>query len=180
MCVFDAMRKTVSSNSTNAAQTNPVCCVFVERRRRRQNGIACDYRTNLSSLSDVFTSEEKVLYWCYLLYFFRGIMSTTSIKLSDELKQRATVIAQNLGITPHAFMVDAIRKASEAAEKQAEFVAQAKAAHKKMVKTGLGFEHDEVHRYLRERIANANANSNATSSTKKAKSTPPKAKSWRG
>lgn len=106
-------------------------------------------------------------------------MSTTSIKLSDELKQRATAIAQNLGITPHAFMVDAIRKASEAAEKQAEFVAQAKAAHKKMVKTGLGFEHDEVHSYLRERIANANANSNATSSTKKAKITPPKAKSWR-
>lgn len=103
-------------------------------------------------------------------------MSTTSIKLSDELKQRATAIAQNLGITPHAFMVDAIRKASEAAEKQAEFVAQAKAAHKKMVKTGLGFEHDEVHSYLRERIANANS----TSSTKKAKITPPKAKSWRG
>lgn len=82
-------------------------------------------------------------------------MTTTSLKLSDDLKQRAAAIAQELGMTPHAFMVDAIRKASDAAEKHAEFVAQAKAARKKMLKTGLGFEAEAVHNYLRERIAAA-------------------------
>ncbi len=103
-------------------------------------------------------------------------MTTTSLKLSDDLKQRAAAVAQDLGMTPHAFMVDAIRKASDAAEKHAEFVAQAKAARKKTLKTGLGFEAEEVHSYLRERIAAA-----ATPTTKKTSEiVAPKAKPWRG
>ncbi|MBX9870156.1 MAG: hypothetical protein K2X63_10180 [Burkholderiaceae bacterium] len=102
-------------------------------------------------------------------------MTTTSLKLPDDLKQRAAAIAQELGMTPHAFMVDAIRKASDAAEKHAEFVAQAKAARKKMVKTGLGFEAEAVHNYLRERIAAASA----PATKKKTKTVAPEAKSWR-
>lgn len=78
-------------------------------------------------------------------------------------------------MTPHAFMVDAIRKASDAAEKHAEFVAQAKAARKKMIKTGLGFEAEAVHNYLRERITAANA----SATKKKTKIVAPEAKSWR-
>lgn len=103
-------------------------------------------------------------------------MTTTSLKLSDDLKQRAAAVAQDLGMTPHAFMVDAIRKASDAAEKHAAFVAQAKAARKKTLKTGLGFEAEEVHSYLRERVAAA-----ATPATKKTSElAAPKAKPWRG
>ena len=79
-------------------------------------------------------------------------------------------------MTPHAFMVDAIRKASDAAEKHAEFVAQAKAARKKMVKTGLGLEAKEVHDYLRERIAAATT----PVSSNNAEVVAPKAKPWRG
>lgn len=102
-------------------------------------------------------------------------MTTTSLKLSDDLKQRAAAVAQELGMTPHAFMVDAIRRASDAAEKHADFVAQAKAARKKMLKSGLGFEADDVHHYLRERIA-----ATATPNTKKpGKHVAPKAKPWR-
>ncbi|MBI3711372.1 MAG: hypothetical protein HY253_00175 [Burkholderiales bacterium] len=104
-------------------------------------------------------------------------MTTTSLKLSNDLKQRAVAVAQELGMTPHAFMVDAIRKASEAAEKHAAFVAQAKAARETMLKTGLGFDADEVHVYLRERIAGATA---ATPDIKKSgKNVAPKAKPWR-
>lgn len=102
-------------------------------------------------------------------------MTTTSLKLPDDLKQKAAAVAQDLGMTPHAFMVDAIRKASDAAEKHAAFVAQAKAARKKMLKTGLGFEAEAVHSYLRERVAAA------TPTTKKtAEIVAPKAKPWRG
>lgn len=103
-------------------------------------------------------------------------MTTTSLKLSDDLKQRAAAVAQDLGMTPHAFMVDAIRKASEAAEKHAAFVAQAKAARDTMLKTGLGLDAEEVHAYLRERVAAA-----ATPDIRKSgKNVTPKAKPWRG
>jgi predicted transcriptional regulator len=105
-------------------------------------------------------------------------MTTTSLKLSDELKQRAAAVALNLGMTPHAFMVDAIRKTLEAAEKHAEFVEQAKAARKKMLKTGLGFEAGEVHGYLRERIKAAALPVSSASSTN-AEVVAPKAKPWR-
>lgn len=103
-------------------------------------------------------------------------MTTTSLKLSDDLKQRAAAVAQDLGMTPHAFMVDAIRKAADAAEKHAAFMAQAKAARKKILKTGLGFEAEEVHSYLRERVVAA-----TTPATQKtAEIVAPKAKPWRG
>ena len=42
-------------------------------------------------------------------------MSTTSLKLPDELKKRAAMVAAaELGISPHAFMVGAIRNAADA------------------------------------------------------------------
>ncbi len=102
-------------------------------------------------------------------------MTTTSLKLSEDLKQRVAAIAHDLGMTPHAFMVDAIRKASDAAEKHAEFVAQAKAARKKMLKTGSGFEAEAVQSYLRERIVAASSGDAAIV----AKLVKPKAKPWR-
>lgn len=105
-------------------------------------------------------------------------MSTTSLKLPEDLKLRAAAVAAELGVTPHAFMVEAIRKAAVAAEKHAEFVAQAKAARKKMLKSGEGFEANEVHDYLRQRVL---ARQPTHKNDKKAPSTnsAPKAKTWR-
>lgn len=102
-------------------------------------------------------------------------MSTTSLKLPDDLKLRAAAVAAELGVTPHAFMVEAIRKAAVAAEKHAEFVAQSKAARKKMLKSGEGFDANEVHDYLRQRVRAAQTGHKKTSSA----NTAPKAKSWR-
>lgn len=96
-------------------------------------------------------------------------MATTSLKLSDDLKQRAVAVALDLGMTPHAFMVEAIRKASDAAEKHADFVMQAKAARKKMLKTGLGLEPEAVHSYLRERVADKSQAASNQESTKTSK-----------
>ena len=93
-------------------------------------------------------------------------MSTTSLKLSQELKKRAAAIAQARGVSPHAFMVDAIEQAAIAAEKRAEFVAGALAARDAMLKTGKGYAADEVHAYLRNR-------GDGTTSKR------PKPKSWR-
>jgi predicted transcriptional regulator len=79
-------------------------------------------------------------------------MSTTSLKLPDDLKQRAASAAQELGISTHAFMVDPIRQAADAFEQRSEFVAQALAARAEMLENGLGHDADEVRAYLRQRI----------------------------
>ena len=94
-------------------------------------------------------------------------MSTTSLKLSDELKQRAAAAAEERGISPHAFMVDAITQAATAAERRADFVNQARAAREQMVKTGKGYDTDEVAAYFKGRIDGTNP-------------AKPKARSWRG
>ena len=80
-------------------------------------------------------------------------MSTTSLKLPDELKQRAVAAAQKLGVSPHAFMVQAIEQAAMSAERRASFVAEAQAARAQMLGTGKGYDADEVHAYLKAHIA---------------------------
>lgn len=79
-------------------------------------------------------------------------MTTTSLKLPDELKQRAVTAAQELGISPHAFMVDAIRQAADAVEQRSRFVAQAREARTEMLQDGLGHDASEVRAYLRQRL----------------------------
>ena len=94
-------------------------------------------------------------------------MSTTSLKLTDELKQRAAAAARSQGVTPHAFMVAAIESATTAAEQRASFVAEALAARSAMLDSGQGYDADEVHAYLQKRVSGR-------------KSARPKAKPWRG
>jgi predicted transcriptional regulator len=93
-------------------------------------------------------------------------MATTSLKLSDELKQRAAAAAEKQGVSPHAFMVHAIEQAATAAERRASFVSEAQAAREHMLKTGKGYDASEVHAYLKARISGK-------------KTAKPKAISWR-
>jgi predicted transcriptional regulator len=72
-------------------------------------------------------------------------MSTTSLELPDELKQRAAAAARHAGFTPHAFMVAAIEQATASAEARAHFVAQAEAARKDTLHTGKGYDAAAVH-----------------------------------
>lgn len=80
-------------------------------------------------------------------------MQTTSLKLPDEIKQRATVVAQQQGVSAHAFMVSAITQATAAAEVRAGFIADALAAKDSMMISGEGYEANDVHQHLRARIA---------------------------
>jgi predicted transcriptional regulator len=84
-------------------------------------------------------------------------MSTTSLKLSEELKQRAAMAAGELGISPHAFMVEAIRQAADAVEQRAQFIEQAQTARAEMLDSGLGFDANDVRSYLRQRLAESSA-----------------------
>jgi predicted transcriptional regulator len=79
-------------------------------------------------------------------------MATTSLKLPDALKERISKIAKATGKTPHAFMVDAIAEQAERVEGDRAFMAQALAAKKHYDDTGVGYDVDEVHAYLRAKI----------------------------
>lgn len=83
-------------------------------------------------------------------------MVTTSLKIPDELKQRAVNAAQRQGLSPHAFMLCAIEETVLAAEQRASFVAEALAAEQDILNSGLGYAADDVHRYIKARIAGEN------------------------
>lgn len=94
-------------------------------------------------------------------------MSTTSLKLPDDVKQLAVAAARHQGITPHAFMVSAIRAAASNAEKRAAFAADAIDARKEMIQTGTGYDAADVHAYLRARAQGKRVRK-------------PRARTWRG
>ena len=93
-------------------------------------------------------------------------MSTTSLKLPDDIKRLAAAAAKEQGVTPHAFMVEAIRSAAVAAKVRAAFVADAQAARTEALRSGKAFPASEVHAHLRARVRGL-------------KAPKPKAKSWR-
>jgi predicted transcriptional regulator len=80
-------------------------------------------------------------------------MATTSLKLSEDLKKRAVNAAQELGVSPHAFMVSAIEQAARATEQRIRFVAEARSARDEMLDTGQGMDADEVHAYLQAKVS---------------------------
>lgn len=79
-------------------------------------------------------------------------MSTTSLKLPDSLKQRAAAAARARGVSPHAFMVDAIEQAATLAEQRDRFLEEAQAARVETLASGEGYDADEVHAYLAARV----------------------------
>ena len=83
-------------------------------------------------------------------------MATTSLKLPDDLKQRAIAAAEQQGISPHAFMVSAIEQAASTAELRQRFINDALLARDQMLKTGEAYDADDVRAYIQARIAGQN------------------------
>ncbi len=83
-------------------------------------------------------------------------MATTSLKLPDALKQRVNTLAELAGKSPHAFMVDVIAEQTERTEKRQAFIQSALEAKKDFDATGMGYDADEVHAYMRAKIKGLN------------------------
>lgn len=77
--------------------------------------------------------------------------STTTLKLSDELKVRIASAARQTGKTAHAFMVEALELQTELAERRSAFVADALLAREEVGRYGLVVDADEVFDYLKAR-----------------------------
>ena len=80
-------------------------------------------------------------------------MGTTTLKLPPELKERVASVMDGTGKTAHAFMVEALEIQARLAEQRRDFVASALAAEREVAQYGLVYTADEVHRYLRQRLA---------------------------
>ena len=79
--------------------------------------------------------------------------ATTTLKLTDDLKSRIAVAAEQAGKTSHAFMVEALQMQTELAERRREFVQSALLAEQEVAQYGLVYDADEVFSYLRDRLA---------------------------
>ena len=78
-------------------------------------------------------------------------MPITSLKLPDELKQRVQSLVKGSDKTAHAFMVEAIQRAAEAAELRKRFGADAAQAEEDTLRSGKSYDAREVFAYLEAR-----------------------------
>lgn len=78
-------------------------------------------------------------------------MSTTTVRIDDELKARVAAAAERAGKTTHGFILDAIAQATEDAERNDEFHRIADERWAKYLKTGESFPWKEARAYLQAR-----------------------------
>lgn len=80
-------------------------------------------------------------------------MSTTTIRMPDELKQRVAAAAERAGTTPHAFILDAIADKAGQQERRAEFDAVAEQRFAGIVSSGKAIPWQEMRGFLEARVA---------------------------
>jgi len=80
-------------------------------------------------------------------------MSTTTIRLPENLKARVAAAAKRSGTTTHGFILDAIAEKTEQEDLRAAFDADAEDRYARIVATGKTIPWQEMRGYLEERLA---------------------------
>jgi predicted transcriptional regulator len=80
-------------------------------------------------------------------------MSTTTIRLPEELKARITSAAERAGKTTHSFILEAIAEKAELEEQRADFDAEADTRFAKIVESGETMPWADMRQYLEDRVA---------------------------
>lgn len=80
-------------------------------------------------------------------------MSTTTIRLPDELKARVARAAERAGTTSHSFILEAIAEKTEAADLRSEFYAEADRRYAEILRTGKTVPWEEMREYILLRAA---------------------------
>jgi predicted transcriptional regulator len=78
-------------------------------------------------------------------------MSTTTIRLEDELKARVAAAAERAGTTAHAFILQAIEQTVEQAEVEEQFHRVADQRWAKLLDTGKTVPWEDVKAYVEAR-----------------------------
>ncbi|MES2759713.1 MAG: ribbon-helix-helix protein, CopG family [Pseudomonadota bacterium] len=84
-------------------------------------------------------------------------MSTTTIRLPEELKARVASAAERTGKTTHSFILEAIAEKAESEELRASLEEEADARFANIVATGETIPWTDVRQYLTERAAGKQA-----------------------
>jgi predicted transcriptional regulator len=79
-------------------------------------------------------------------------MTTTTIRLPEELKAQVTAAAARSGTTAHAFILEAIAEKTANEERRAEFDTQAEERYAQVVASGMTIPWRDMRAYLRERV----------------------------
>lgn len=80
-------------------------------------------------------------------------MSTTTIRLPDELKARIAEAAKQAGTTSHNFILEAIAEKAALVERRADFDAVAEQRYAGIVASGKTISWNDMRGYLENRIA---------------------------
>ena len=79
-------------------------------------------------------------------------MSTTTIRLPQNLKERIARAAERTGTTAHGFILEAIAEKAEHEERRAEFEDTAERRYAGIVASGKTVPWKEMRRYLERRV----------------------------
>lgn len=80
-------------------------------------------------------------------------MSTTTIRLSEELKVRVAEAARQTGTTTHGFILEAIEEKAALAESRADLHALADQRYAQFLESGESVPWEEARSYLKARLA---------------------------
>jgi predicted transcriptional regulator len=80
-------------------------------------------------------------------------MTTTTIRLPKDLKEKVARAAERIGKTPHGFILEAIAEKAEHEEQRAAFVENAEQRYARLVKSGKAIAWSDMRRYLERRVS---------------------------
>lgn len=80
-------------------------------------------------------------------------MSTTTIRLPDDLKTRVAAAAARAGTTAHSFILEAIAEKADQEERRSDFYDLAEQRYSTIVASGKTIPWDQMRRYLEDRLA---------------------------
>ena len=83
-------------------------------------------------------------------------MSTTTIRVPEELKARVVQAAERAGTTSHGFILEAIAEKAERDEQRSDFHDTADRRYAGIVASGKTVAWSEMRRYLEDRLAGQN------------------------
>ena len=80
-------------------------------------------------------------------------MSTTTIRLPQELKERIARAAERAGVTAHSFILEAIAEKAAQEELRTDFEETAERRYAEIVASGKTIPWNEMRQYLEQRMS---------------------------
>ena len=84
-------------------------------------------------------------------------MSTTTIRLPQDLKDRVARAAERAGTTAHSFILEAIAEKADLEERRSEFQDTAEQRYAEIVASGKTVPWADMRRYLQRRLSGTKA-----------------------